>query len=74
MALSGATTLGHSGPGSESNEWVLRIPQTSYITGISPLDCLVTYPGHSLGEGGLTLCREAVGVFYSLSRVGKFLI
>ena len=50
-ALSGATTLGHSGPGSDDNEGVLHIPQSSSITGTSPSDCLVSYPGHSSGEG-----------------------
>ena len=52
-ALSGATTPGHSGPGSNGNKGVLRISQGSSITGTSLLDCLVSYPGHSLG-GGLT--------------------
>ena len=28
---------------------VLRIPQSPTITGTSPSDCLVLYPGHSLG-------------------------
>ena len=69
-ALSGATTLGHSGPGSGGNEGVLLIPQSSSITGTSPLDCLVSYLGHSLGKV-LPLCRDAVGVFYSPSRLGK---
>ena len=32
----------------DSNEGVLRIPQLSGITGISPSDCLVLYPEHSL--------------------------
>ena len=49
MALSGATTPGQSGPGSDGNEGVLRIPQSPSITGTSPSDCLVSYPGHSLG-------------------------
>ena len=49
--LSGATTLAQSGPRSMSNEGVLHIPQTSSITGDSPSDCLVSYPGHSLGGG-----------------------
>ena len=31
------------GPGSDSNEGVLRIPQSSSIIGTSPLDCLVSY-------------------------------
>ena len=47
--LSGATTLGPSGPGRNGNKEVLRIPQSSSITGASPSDCLVSYFGHSLG-------------------------
>ena len=39
-----------SGPGSDANKGVLHIPQTSSITGTSSSDCLVSYPGHSLGE------------------------
>ena len=50
-ALSGATTPGQSGPGSDGNEGVLRIPQSSSIAGTSPSDCLVSYPGHSFGGG-----------------------
>ena len=68
--LSGATILGESGPGIDSNEGVLRIPQSSSITGTSPSNCLVSYPGHSLGVG-LPLCREAVGKFYSPNRLGN---
>ena len=37
---------GQSGPGSNGIEGVLHSPQ---ITGTSPSDCLVSYPGHSLG-------------------------
>ena len=48
--LSGATTPDLSGPGSDNNKGVLRIPQNSSITGDSPSDCLMSYPGHSLGE------------------------
>ena len=48
-ALSGTTTLGQSGPGSNSNEVVLPILQSSSITETSPSDCLVSYPEHSLG-------------------------
>ena len=62
--LSGATIQGRSGP--MSNEGVLYIPQSSTITGASPSDCLVSYPGHLLGQRGiLSLCRYAIGVFYS---------
>ena len=48
--LSGATTPGQSGPGSNGNEGVLHIPQSSNITEVSASDCLVSYTGHSLGE------------------------
>ena len=43
-----AITPGKSGPGSDGNEGVPRIPRSSIITGASPLDFLVLYPGHSL--------------------------
>ncbi len=59
------TTLGQSGPGRNDNEGLLHIPQSSSITGASPSDCLVLYPG-----GVLLLCRDAVGVFYSPSQLG----
>ena len=55
--LSGASTLGQSGPGSNGNEGVLRIPQSSSIAGTSPSDYLVSSPGHSLG-GGLTALQR----------------
>ena len=42
---------GQSGPVSDGNKGVLRIPQSSSITGTSPSDCLVSYLGHSLGGG-----------------------
>ena len=48
-ALPSATTPGQSGPGSNSNDGVLRIPQSSSITGPSPSDCLVSYPEHLWG-------------------------
>ena len=48
--LSGATTPGQSELGSNGNEGVLCIPPNSSITGVSRSDCLVSYPGHSLGE------------------------
>ena len=50
---------------------MLRIPQGSSITGTSPSDWLVLYTGHSLGVGVLPLCRGAVDVFYSSSRLGN---
>ena len=48
---SGATTPSQNGPGSDSNEGILGIPQSSSITGTLPSDCFVLYPGHSLGWG-----------------------
>ena len=41
--LSGATSPSQSEPGSDGNEGVLRIPQSSSITGNSLSDCLVSY-------------------------------
>ena len=56
--LSGAITSGHSGPGSDGNKRVLRIPQSSSIIGTSPSDCLVLYPGHLLVGGVLALLQR----------------
>ena len=50
MILSGATTLGLSGPGSYSNKEVLCIFQSSSISRASPSDCLMLYLEHSLGR------------------------
>ena len=49
--LSGATTPSDSGPGSDGNKGVLCILQSSCITETSSSDCLVSYAGHSSGEG-----------------------
>ena len=46
--LSGATTLGQSEPGSDGNEGVLRILQSSSITRTSPSNCFVSNSEHSL--------------------------
>ena len=40
--LSGDTTVGQIGPGSDGNKGVFRIPQSSSMTGTSPTDCLVS--------------------------------
>ena len=47
--LSGATTPDKSGLRSDGKTGLLRIPQSSSITGVSPSNCLVSYPGHLLG-------------------------
>ena len=49
MTLLSATILSQSGPGSDGNESVLRIPQISFITKASPSDCLISYLRLSLG-------------------------
>ena len=54
MTLIGATTPGQSEPGSDSNKGALNIPESSGIVGTLPPDCLVSYPGHSLGESYLS--------------------
>ena len=69
-ALSSATTPAQSGPESNGSEGVLRIPQSLSITGTSQSVCLVSYPVHSLG-GGLFLCKGALGVLHSPSRLGS---
>ena len=58
--LSGATTPGQSGPGSDAKEGLLRISQSSSITGTSPSDCLMSYHGHSLGESYLSAEKLSV--------------
>ena len=47
--LSSASTPSQSGPGSDGNEGVLRISQSSK-TEVSPSICFMSYSGHSLGE------------------------
>ena len=44
--LTGATTPGQSGPGSDNNKWVFCFLQC--ITRASLSECLVSYPGYSL--------------------------
>ena len=42
-------------------------PKAPALLETSPSDCLVSYPGHSLGEGSYPSAEGAVGVFYSPS-------
>ena len=64
--LSGATTPGQSVPGSNGNEGMFCIHQSSSITETSPSK----YTVHSL-EKILLLCKDALSVFYSPSWLGK---
>ena len=61
--LSGATTPGQSGPEDDDSEGVLHISQSSNITGTSPSDCLVSYPGPSLVRGGAYPSAEVLSVY-----------
>ena len=69
MTPSGAITPGQSGPGSNGNEWVLCIPQSSKARAL-PSDCWMSYIRHWFGVGSYPLSRDAVGVFYSPSWLG----
>ena len=63
-----AITLGQSKPGSDGNEGVFYISQSSSITGASSQNCLVNIQDTHWGI--LPLCRDAVGEFYSSSWQG----
>ena len=56
--LSHATSLGQSGPRSDGSEGVFFIPQSFSITGGSPSDCLMLYPGHLLGVEAYSLADK----------------
>ena len=64
--LSGTSTPSQSGPGSNGNELIPRVSQSTN-TVPSPSDGSVSYRGHSL-VGVLPFNRDAVGVFYNPSR------
>ena len=61
--LSGATTPGQGGPGSDGNEGIMRIPQNSSTAGTSPSDCLGSYLGHPLEGGGSYASAEKQSVY-----------
>ena len=64
--LSDATTPGQSGSCSDGSEEVLRISQSYSITGTSPLNCLSSYTGHSLGG---SYCSAKKQLVYSTAPV-----
>ena len=67
---SDATTLGQTGLGSHRNKGILRISQSSRITGVLPFR-LFSVILTTLVWGVLPLSRDAVGVLYSPSRLGQ---
>ena len=50
MTLTGDDTRGQRGPRSDVNKGVLRVAQSTIISGTSSSDGLVSYKGHSLAE------------------------
>ena len=66
--LSWATMPDQSESGSDGNEGVLHILQSSSITRTSPSNCLMPYPGHLLS---LTLL-QGYNVFHSPNQLGYF--
>ena len=70
MVLSGATTPGQSRPESDGNDRVLRIPQSSSITGASPSNFFVSYPGYLLEGGGITPLQRCSWCIQQLQPTG----
>ena len=68
--LSGATTPDKNRPGNITNEGVPHILQSSSITGISPSECSVSYPGHSL-EGCLIPLQRCSQCILQLQLTGQ---
>ena len=64
MTLSGATTPGQIQSGSNGNERVVNIPKHSR-TGVTPLDSLMSYTGHSLQGGDLSYPSVGMQSVYS---------
>ena len=55
----GATNPVQSGPRSDVHEGIRCIPQSFSITGTTQSDCLVSYPGHTLGESYLSAEKQS---------------
>ena len=60
MTLTGPPTPGQTEPGSDDNKEILCTRQTFWIDGPSPLDCLVSYLGNSLGESYPFAMKQSV--------------
>ena len=59
--LSSITTPGQSRPGCDDTSTLSKTPSS---------DCLMSYPGYSLGRRVSPFYRDAIGVFFSLSQLG----
>ena len=73
MTLSGATNLGQNGRGSNGNEEVLHISQSSRARTL-PSDSLMSYPWHTLWVGALLLCKDAVIESYASADWSEYFI
>ena len=60
---------GQSGPGSNGNEGVLRIPQSPGTIGTSPSDCLVSY--QDTHSGGVSYPSADVQSVYSTAPTNR---
>ena len=69
-SLIGTSSLGQSEPGNDDNGRILNIPPKLQDLNFTIRCSLVSYPGQSLCLKILLLCRDEIGVFYSLSRMG----
>ena len=69
--LSGATAAGQSRLGNDGNDGVLRIPQSSTITGASPHIGLCHLQDTRLGGGALYTSAETHSV-YSTNQIKKW--
>ena len=67
MTISGTTTPDKSGPGSNGSKGVLRISQSSSITGASSSFCLVSCLGHTVTFSRAWNTQPIRGVMSSLT-------
>ena len=58
--LSSASILGQSRLGSDGNDGLLCISQSSSVTGTLSSDCLMLYQEHSLGESYFSTKMQSV--------------
>ena len=60
LILSGAPTPSQGRSGSNAMKGALQIPQNSSITGVSPPNCLESYPGRLWGLNPLQRCSWCI--------------
>ena len=70
--LTGTTTLGQSGPGSNGNEWAAPHSSKLQDLGFTIKCSLMLYQRQRLGGGSL-FCKDAVIIFYRPSQLGHLI-